>query len=77
VDKIEIAKKAVEIVVGFGTSRIVGSIVSNNVPTTNLFQKVTVTVASVAIGSLVAEKTAEHTNEKIDEMVDWYRTNVR
>lgn len=75
-DKIEIAKKAVQLVSGFGVSKIISSVVSNNVVVTSLPQKVAVFTASMIAGSLASEILGEHSDAKIDEIVVWYRQNV-
>ena len=75
-DKIELAKSAVKIVSGFGVSRIINSIVANNVATTTLPQKVCVFTATVVAGSLAAEALGDHSDQKIDEVVAWYHKNV-
>jgi hypothetical protein len=69
-NKIAIIKKAVSVVVGFGVSKIVNDIIANNVQLEKSHQKVTVPLASIAIGGAVAEATSKYTDAAIDEMVD-------
>lgn len=67
--KIEILKKAVSTVVGFGTAKIVRDIIKNNVDTDTLTSQVTVTAASAAIGGAVSDLTKQYTDAQIDEIV--------
>lgn len=66
--KLEILKKAVSLVVSVGTAKIVKGIIENNVSTETLTDKVTVTAASAAIGGAVGELTSEYTSAQIDEI---------
>lgn len=75
-NKIEITKKVVSLVVGLGTTKIVNDIVENNTNTERVTDKVAVKAGSVVIGSMVADKTSEYTDTKIDEMAAWWRENV-
>lgn len=68
-DKIKILKKTVTTIVGFGTTKIVRGIIENNVDTTTLTDKVTVTAASTAIGYSVSELTSNYTDTKIDQAI--------
>lgn len=68
VKKIEILKKAVSLVVGIGTAKIVHDFIERNVDTESVYQKVTVTAASTAIGGAVAELTQQYTDRQIDEI---------
>lgn len=68
--KIEILKKAVTMVVGVGTAKIIREIIMNNVDTESVTSKVTVTAASTAIGGAVSEMTKQYTDHQIDQLVD-------
>lgn len=68
-NKLEIAKKAVTIVIGLGASKISASIIKNNVPTETVIEKVTVTSAAIVIGMMASESTKKFTETKIDEIV--------
>jgi hypothetical protein len=58
-------------IVGFGTSKIVKSIIENNViKPNNNFSKVAVAVATSAISGLVVTATKNHMNEMVDELAD-------
>lgn len=75
--KLEIAKKTITTVVGFGITKIVKGIIENNVDTETLTSKVTVTAASTAIGYSLSELTANYTDTKIDEMVALYNKHIK
>lgn len=68
--KIDLVKKAVSFVVGTGVAHIVHSVISNNVDIEKTHHKVTVPVASVAIGMMAADVTCAYTDAKIDEIAD-------
>lgn len=65
--KIEILKKTVSVVIGFGVSKIVHDIIANNVEIEKAHQKVTVPLASAAIGGVVAEASSKYTDSLIDD----------
>lgn len=75
--KLEIVKKTVTTVVGFGITKIVKGIVENNVDTETITSKVTVTAASTAIGYSLSELTANYTDKKIDEMIELYNKHIK
>ena len=66
-------KLVTRIVVGAGTTTISNSIIRNNVSPDNIFQTVSVAVASVVIGSMASEATKSHTDAKIDEVVEAWK----
>jgi hypothetical protein len=67
-NKLQITKTTVNIIVGAGTAKIVSSIISSHViPITNI-DKVTVLAASLALGSLVTDVTCHYTDAKIDQI---------
>lgn len=74
-DKIAIAKNVTSFVVGAGTTRIVGSIIANNVSSETAIQKVAVGSASFVIGAMAADATKAYTSSKIDQAVAWYNDN--
>lgn len=75
--KLEIAKRATSFIVAAGTSKIVNSIIQNNTAPETVTDKVTITGASVVIGSMAADATSTYTGAKIDEIAAWYRANVK
>lgn len=68
-NKTLIAKKVVRIVAGLGSGMITNSIIKNNVHVSRIDQQVCVATASIAIGGIVAEKTGDHTDKMIDELI--------
>jgi hypothetical protein len=73
---IAITKKIVTTIVGIGTTKIIHDMIENNVDTDNVYQKVTVGSASVAIGYAVSETTSNYTDRKIDEIVELWNKHV-
>lgn len=69
VNKIEVLKKAVKLVVSVGASTIVKQIIENNVEAERTIDKVAVPVASVAIGGAVGNIAGQYTDAGIDEAV--------
>lgn len=74
---VAIVKKTVTTIVGIGTAKIIKDVIENNVDTDNVYQKVTVGSASVAIGYAVSENTSEYTDRKIDEIVEFWHKHVK
>lgn len=73
--KLDAFKLATRIVVGAGTTTISNSIIRNNVAPANLFQQVSVGVASLVIGSMASEATRSHTDTQIDAIAElWTKT---
>lgn len=75
--KLEITKSAVKLIVASGTATIVRTIVKNNVQPDDITAKVTVTASSVVLGMMVADAASQYTGARIDEIADWYKTNVK
>lgn len=75
-DKIAIAKQAVGYVVAAGAAKIVSGFISNNTDPEKVIDKITITVASVAIGSLVKEALQKHTDAKIDSVVELWNKHI-
>lgn len=65
--KLALFKKAVSIAVGIGASTIVNQIIANNVAIEKPHQKVTVPLAAIAIGGVVADASSDWTDSMIDE----------
>jgi hypothetical protein len=75
--KLDIAKKAISLTVGFGTSAIVGSVIKNNSAPENLPEKVAMPVAAFMLTMMVSDVTKRYTDAKVDEVVAWYHENVK
>jgi uncharacterized membrane protein len=67
-EKITILKRAIRIVVGAGTSVIVKQIIENNVEAERTIDKMTVPIASVAIGGAVSNAAGKYTDTLIDDI---------
>lgn len=76
-DNITLAKTAVKLTVGFGTSKIFSSIVRNNVVINTPTEKVAVVAASFVIGQKAAEVLGEFTDAKIDAAAAWYEKRIQ
>lgn len=75
--KLDITKTVVSTVVGFGTTQIVHGIVRRNTDPENIVDSVAVTAAAVAIGMMASRATKRFTDQTIDEIAVWYKTNVK
>jgi hypothetical protein len=73
---IDLTKSILNVLVGVGTAKIVKSIIENNTSTHTLIAKVTVTSAAVVIGLMASDATQAYSDQKIDEIVAWWRENV-
>lgn len=70
IDKIFIAKKIVTGAVGFGTTKIIRTIIANEVRPEKLLDKIVVTAGAIAVSSMIADQTRDYTDAKIEEMVE-------
>lgn len=74
--KLDIAKGVASFIVGAGTAKIVGQVIENNtMPNSNL-DKVTMKAGAFVIGGMAAEATKKSTDQKIDKIASWWKTNV-
>lgn len=71
-NKTDIAKNAIGLVVGSGVSRIVSGIIANNVPTETKYQKVIVFAGRVGIAMAAGAIVRKHTDAQVDEVVTAY-----
>lgn len=69
-DIIAVAKKAVTFAVTVGVSKIVSDVISSNVEMEKPHHRVTVPIASFAIGGAVADAASDYTDKFIDEIAD-------
>lgn len=75
--KTDIAKNVVAFVVGTGASRITKSIIQKNTDEEEkLRNRAAVFSAEVVVGMMAADATKKYTDAKIDEIVNWWQTNV-
>ena len=75
--KLDLTKTAVSIVTGMGATRIVSGIIRNNTNPKTLTDQVTIMAESFVLGSMIADISSRYTDAKIDEIVDWWKKNVR
>lgn len=75
--KLEVAKKATSLVVGFGTSAIVAGFIRNNSAPSNAAEKVAMPVAAFVIGMMAVEVTKKYTDHQFDKAVAWYQENIK
>ena len=66
---IAIAKTVTSTVVAIGTTKIINTIVRNNVAPGTLTDKVTVTAGSAVLGFMVADAAKKYTDATIDQLV--------
>ncbi|WNM72438.1 hypothetical protein SEA_MOSSY_59 [Gordonia phage Mossy] len=57
-------------IVGLGTSKIVSTIIKNNVNPETVVDTVTITAGSFVIGSMVADAAKAHTDKMIDQVAE-------
>lgn len=75
--KIELTKTAIRFVVGSSVSYIVANVIKNNVEPTNIVQQGELMVGTLALGYASSEFAGRYTDQKVDEVVNWYVTNVK
>lgn len=76
-DTLAIAKKAVQIVVGAGVTKIVAGIIEHNTDPKKVTDKVAIVGASFVLGSMAADATSKYTDAKIDELAAWWQSNIK
>jgi len=74
--KLAIFKRAVSIAVGIGASAIVNQIIANNVVIEKPHQKVTIPLASLAIGGVLADVSTDWTDAIIDEAAELWTNEI-
>ena len=75
-DKIQIAKNAVSLLVGFGTGRVVKEVIENNTDPDTVSDKVGIVVGSYVLGALAADAAKGWTDQKIDKAISWWQNRV-
>lgn len=75
--KLEIAKRAISLTVGWGTSAIITSAIKNNTAPSNAADQIAMPVATFALGWMISERTREFTDRKVDEVAAWYNENIK
>lgn len=75
-DKIVLAKRTVNLIVGLSVTKLVNTLIQNNTDPQTATEKVSTAVGSYVVGSMVADAASSYTDAKIDSVVAWYRENV-
>lgn len=73
---IDITKNVVSFVVGAGTYSIAKTIIKNQVEPETPVQKIAVNSSSLVIATMASEATTSWTDQKIDDLVQWWNDNV-
>jgi hypothetical protein len=76
-DKKELVKSAVSAVVWFSVSKVIDQIIQNNTTPTKWLDKPRITIGSYFLGALLAKACKTYTDEKIDELVEWWKENIQ
>lgn len=66
--KVQIVKMGVSLVVGLGASAIVKNLVKSTTPSnTNPITKLCIGVAAFVVGSMIADKVTDYTDDKVEK----------
>lgn len=77
-NKLDIFKKGVSIVAGYGSSLITYQAIAKNLPPNmNLYQKVAVATASVVMNHMVKDKVKQASDKVIDDYIELYKTGKK
>jgi hypothetical protein len=76
-DKKELVKSAVSAVVWFSVSKVIDQIIQNNTTPTKWLDKPRITIGSHFLGALLAKACKTYTDEKIDELIEWWKENIQ
>jgi hypothetical protein len=84
-NKIAAVKLVTGLIVGSGTSKIVKTIIENNVDIRiainntplKVLEKVSVAAGTLVIGAMAADVSRRYTDNKIDEAIAWYDENIK
>jgi hypothetical protein len=74
---LKVVKFVTTTIVGAGTATIVKQVISNNTEAENIKDQITIPVASLAIGGMVAEASKRYTDHMIDEAAEFYNQNIK
>jgi hypothetical protein len=75
-NKVEIGKAVVGIIVSAGVTQVVSGVIATNVPTRNIFHKSVVWIGKTVISSMITEAATKHVDQKIDDTIEWWEENV-
>jgi hypothetical protein len=66
-----VTKLAVNLVSGLGVVKIVDNVVKNNVAIVTTWDAIRVNAGVLALGTVVLDHTAQHLNDRMDELAAW------
>jgi len=72
-DKLTVAKRIISAAVGFSVSKIVYSVVENNVSASSAVDRAAIAAGTYVLGAIAADASRNYTDAKIDEIVAWYQ----
>jgi len=75
-DKIEIVKRSVPFVTFLSVNHILKNVYPMNVPPRSRFESIMNFYGRVVVTSIVTEVASNHVKSRIDQLVEWYDTNV-
>ncbi len=75
-DKTAFAKNAVSAVVWFSVSKVIDQIIQNNTTPIKWLDKPRITIGSYFLGAILAKACKSYTDEKIDELIAWWKENI-
>lgn len=76
-NKLEIAKTVVTLAVGAGTTKVAKQVIQNNTTREKLIDKITIPLASLAIGTMAAKATKEFAGAEFDRKVEWFTNALK
>jgi uncharacterized membrane protein YeaQ/YmgE (transglycosylase-associated protein family) len=71
-DKLELTKKAVNLVVGLAVGKVVKNIIQNNTSPGTLPDKAAHVVGGIVLGGMIADLSRGYTDALIDNIADWW-----
>lgn len=75
-DTIKFAKMLATTIAGIGTTKIVASVVKANVPTKNLFGRLTVGAGAFVLGAIAADFSNQWIENRIDDAVNLWDKKI-
>lgn len=69
--KLDIAKTAVNFIVGGGVTKIVNDVIANNTDPETTKEKIEVAAGSLVLATMIVGRTSEYTNARMDEAALW------
>lgn len=76
VTRLQVVKKAVNLVVGWSAARVVQTVIQNNYVVETPADHIAVTTGSYVLGAMVGDLSSRYSDAKIEQIADWWRKNV-